>query len=80
MNCTLCKKEIELNLEYQMRNDHAYHEGCATTYDKDEKVNSFHANGCWFSMIRPLCHYVLGNGYCNAEKIDDDLYCSKHKK
>ena len=46
MNCTLCKQEIELNLEYQMRNDHAYHEGCAMTYDKDEKVNSYHANGC----------------------------------
>ena len=37
MNCTLCKQEIELNLEYQMRNDHAYHECCAMTYDKDEK-------------------------------------------
>jgi len=37
MNCTLCKQEIELNQEAQIRNDHVYHEGCAITYDKDEK-------------------------------------------
>ena len=46
MNCTLCKQEIELNQEAQIRNDHVYHECCAMTYDKDEKVNSYNANGC----------------------------------
>jgi len=44
MNCTLCKQEIES--EPQIRNNHEYHECCATTYDKDEKVNSYNANGC----------------------------------
>ena len=35
MICTLCKTEIES--EFQIRNDHSYHECCAMTYDKDEK-------------------------------------------
>jgi len=25
-----------------------------------------------------LCHYILGNGFCNVEKSDNDPYCSKH--
>jgi hypothetical protein len=61
MICTLCKQEIELNLEYQMRNDHAYHECCAMTYDKDEKVNSYHANGCWFLHHLKIEILILGH-------------------
>jgi len=36
MNCALCKQEIKSN--FQVRNDHVYHECCAITYDKDEKT------------------------------------------
>jgi len=39
MNCTLCKTEIES--DPQIRNDHAYHECCAITYDKGETEDSF---------------------------------------
>ena len=44
MNCTVCNTEIEAELH--IRNDHVYHERCAKIYDKDEKVNSYNANGC----------------------------------
>ena len=37
MICALCKQEIELNLEYQIRNEHSYHERCAIIFDTDEK-------------------------------------------
>ena len=39
MKCTLCKTEIETELH--IRNDHVYHEGCATSYDKGETDDAF---------------------------------------
>ena len=41
MNCTLCKQEIELNQEAQIRNDHVYHECCAITFDQGETDDAF---------------------------------------
>jgi len=41
MNCTLCKQEIKLNQEVQIRNDHVYHECCAMTYDNGETDDVF---------------------------------------
>ena len=61
MNCTLCKQEIES--EPQIRNNHEYHECCATTYDKDEKVNSYNANGCLFLHHLKLEILILGHFY-----------------
>ena len=50
MNCTLCKQEIELNQEAEIRNNHAYHEYCAITYDKDEKFIFYVKDSQWFVL------------------------------
>ena len=39
MKCTLCKTEIEA--EHQIRNEHSYHESCATIYDNGETDDPF---------------------------------------
>ena len=60
MNCNLCKKEIELNQEATIRNDHVYHVCCAITYDKGETDDGYQ-NPCHTASCIPDDTFTISN-------------------